>query len=290
MSFFRMLAIDLDGTLLSADGKVSPRNRAAIQRALQAGVVVCFATGRNLTECQAVLQQVGHHDIAVFVGGAMVIDTRTGATLHRTTMHPDLAREACGLFESLGHAALALQDTSTAGIDYLVTRSIPLNHATRQWMDITAAAVHPVPTLADAPHEHTVRVGICSDADEARRVQKRVREALGQRAVCHSLYVAAYGVEVIEVFDPAVNKWSGVMHVARRHGIRPEQIVAIGDDVNDIPMIAGSGLGVAMGNARPEAIAAADRVIGRNDQDGLAAFIEELLDAASTAPAEAQAR
>jgi hydroxymethylpyrimidine pyrophosphatase-like HAD family hydrolase len=74
-----------------------------------------------------------------------------------------------------------------------------------------------------------------------------------------------------------VNKWEGILQVARMHGIDREQIVAIGDDVNDLTMIASAGLGVAMGNARPEVAAVAKRVIGRNDQDGLAEFLEELV-------------
>jgi hydroxymethylpyrimidine pyrophosphatase-like HAD family hydrolase len=90
--------------------------------------------------------------------------------------------------------------------------------------------------------------------------------------------VPAYGVEVLEVFDPAVNKWKGVLHVAARHGIRPEQIVAIGDDVNDLPMIRQAGLGVAMGNSRSEVRAAARLVIKSNQEDGLAEFLEELVE------------
>src|SRR5207244_11185583 len=100
---------------------------------------------------------------------------------------------------------------------------------------------------------------------------------LGERVVRQSLYVPAYGVEVLEVFDPAVNKWEGVLHVARRHGIEPEEIVAVGDDLNDLPMLRHAGLGVAMGNARPEAKAAAKRVIGSNAEEGLAKFLEELV-------------
>ena len=87
----------------------------------------------------------------------------------------------------------------------------------------------------------------------------------------------AFGVDVLEVFDPAVNKWQGLLHVANAHGIDPADIIAIGDDVNDLPMIRNAGLGVAMGNARLEVQQAAMRVIGRNDEDGLARFLEELV-------------
>src|SRR5881394_3554140 len=127
---YKMIAIDMDGTLLSPLGQVTPRTKEAIHAALQAGLLVCFATGRNMTESQMVLDAVAHYDTAVFVGGAMVIDTRQRTTLHRTAMEPALARDVCAMLESLGHAALALQDTGQAGVDYLITDGIELNRAT----------------------------------------------------------------------------------------------------------------------------------------------------------------
>ena len=277
MAAFRMIAIDLDGTLLAPDGTVSPRAKAAVHKALAAGLLVCFATGRNFTESQMVLDAVEHYDTAVFVGGAMVIDTRHRKTLHRMGMQPQLAREVCELFETLGHAALALQDTAAAGFDYLATADVKLDEATSQWMKVTAAKVERFSKLAHHSHENTIRVGIVASAKEIARVRKIMIEKFADRVVCQSLFVPSYDVEVLEVFDPSVNKWEGVLHVARAHGIDPSQIVAIGDDVNDLTMIARAGLGVAMGNAKPEVVAVAKRVIGRNDQDGLAEFLEELV-------------
>jgi len=275
---YRMIAIDLDGTLLSPTGQVTPRVRQAVHRVLQAGLRVCFATGRNWTESRAIIDAVGHYDLAVFVGGAMVIDTRDGVTLHRTMMHPQLARDVCGELESAGHAVCALQDTGTAGVDYLVTGDAELNDATRQWMTVTRAVIHRVPRLAGYSHEHTVRVGIVAAMDAVADTKRGLLDRFGKAIVCHSLFVPAYDVEVMEVFDPAVNKWQGVLHVARHHGIEPEHIVAVGDDVNDIPMLANAALGVAMGNARPEVRAVAGRVIGSNGEEGLAKFLEDLAD------------
>jgi 5-amino-6-(5-phospho-D-ribitylamino)uracil phosphatase len=278
MARYRMIAIDLDGTLLGPDGTVSPRSKAAVRRALDAGLLVCFATGRNWTESQTIFEAVAHYDTAVFVGGAMVIDTKAQRTLHRMGMEPQLAREVCAVIESLGHAALALQDTHQAGVDYLGSADQELNEATRQWMQVTTAKIRLVHGLAQHPHEHTIRVGLAAARAEVQRIELILKERFGERILCQSLFVPAYAVEVLEVFDPAVNKWEGVLHVARRHGVAAEQIVAIGDDVNDVPMIANAGLGVAMGNAKPEVQAVARRVVKSNREDGLAEFLEELVD------------
>ena len=273
-----MIVLDLDGTLLSPAGEVTPRMKAAIHRALGTGLLVCFATGRNWTESRDVLEALDHYPTAVFVGGAMVMDTHHRATLHRTLMEPALARQICAFLEAADHAALALQDQGTAGVDYLVSGQADLNEATRAWMSITQAQLHQVPSLADYPHEHTIRLGICAEPQEVRRIKAGLEEQFGSQVFCQNLMVQSYGVEVLEIFDPAVNKWEGVLHLARRHGIDPRQIVAVGDDVNDLPMIRNAGLGVAMGNAREEVKAAAKRVIGTNDEEGLSAFLDELVD------------
>ncbi|MGH7215429.1 MAG: HAD-IIB family hydrolase [Tepidisphaeraceae bacterium] len=274
---YRMIAIDLDGTLLGADGAVSERTKRAVHGCLSAGLLVCFATGRNFTESRTVLDAVEHYDSAVFVGGAMVMDTKRHVTLHRTLMEPQLAGEVCRVLEDAGHAALALQDTGTAGVDYLITDGVALNEATGRWMQVTTAKVIPVRRLGDYAHEHTIRVGICALPDDVARTRKLLDERFAERILCQNLIVPAYNVEVLEVFDPAVNKWEGLLHVARQHAVEPSQIIAIGDDLNDVAMVRNAGLGVAMGNAKAEVLAVAKRVIGRNSDDGLAIFLEELV-------------
>jgi Cof subfamily protein (haloacid dehalogenase superfamily) len=287
---YRLIAIDLDGTLLSPTGKVTPRAKAAVRKALDAGLLVCFATGRNWTESQTILDAIEHYATAVFVGGAMIVDTRQRVTLHRTMMEPALAAEVCASLESRGHAVLALQDTGEAGVDYLITANAELNDATRQWLEVTESVVHRVPKLGAYPHEHTIRVGIVAEPDEIQQVLRELEGNFSERIICQNLAVPSYGVEVLEIFDPAVNKWEGVLHVARQHEISPEQIIAIGDDLNDVAMIKNAGLGVAMGNAKAEVLAVAKRVVGTNEQEGLAQFLEELVASGMVQPLDETAR
>jgi hydroxymethylpyrimidine pyrophosphatase-like HAD family hydrolase len=142
---------------------------------------------------------------------------------------------------------------------------------------------------ADVAHEHTIRVGIVAPSESTAQLVSELQAQFGPRIVSHSIPVLAFGVDVLEVFDPAVNKWEGIKHVAARHGIEQSQIIAIGDDVNDLPMIQQAGLGVAMGNARPEIQAVAKRVIGRNDEEGLAIFLEELVTEQEVEPLDEEA-
>jgi len=136
---YKMIAIDLDGTLLSPEGKVTQRTRDAIHACLSAGMLVCFATGRNWTESRDILETLEHYPTAVFVGGAMVVDTGNRITLHRTMMQPPLAMEVCRLLETAGQPVLALEDQGEAGVQYVISTHAPVNEATRVWMEVTGA-------------------------------------------------------------------------------------------------------------------------------------------------------
>jgi len=138
--------------------------------------------------------------------------------------------------------------------------------------------------LSDHPHPHTVRVGIVAEPAEVRRIMAQLEKMFAERIVTMSIHVPVHDVDVLEVFDPSVNKWQGLLHVARHHKIDPKQIIAVGDDVNDIAMIANAGLGVAMGNAKPEVKAIAKRIIGANADEGLAEFLEELIEQGQVEP------
>src|SRR5688572_23629442 len=174
MPRYRMIAIDLDGTLLSPTGKVTPRAKEAVHKALGAGLLVCFATGRNWTESRTVLDAVAHYGTAVFAGGATVVDTEKQVTLHRMMMQPELAAELCAYLESEGQAAMALQDTGTAGVDYLLSAEVEPNDVVRQWMGLTAAKIHRAAGLGtdSSLHEHTMRVGICAARDDVQRISR----------------------------------------------------------------------------------------------------------------------
>ncbi|MBC8105177.1 MAG: Cof-type HAD-IIB family hydrolase [Anaerolineae bacterium] len=274
---YKLIAIDMDGTLLSNRGEVTPRTKAAIHRCLSAGILICFATGRNWTESQVVLDAVEHYDSAVFVGGAMVVDTKQRVMLHRVLMDKALASELSEMLESNGHAVMAAQ-VPASGHEYVVSGNVELLPAMKHWLDHTQATVRKLPTLSTFDHSHTIRLSVIAAMDSLDDVQRAIDVRFADRIFYHRMTIPHKGVELMEIFDPSVNKWEGILHVARKHDVLPEEIVAIGDDFNDLHMIRNAGLGVAMGNARPEVQRLAKRVIGTNEQEGLAKFLEELVD------------
>lgn len=271
-----MIALDLDGTTLSPKGIVTPRTRAAIQSVLAAGADLCFATGRNWNESRAIFESAGHLDWAIVVGGAVVMNA-DGRIAVRRAMEPTLAAEVAGTIESLGQAAMALQDHENSDVDYLISAGSGPSAESTRWMNWTKTTWRPAADLASRRHDHTLRISLVAEPSVTARALERLTETFGDRIVFHCIAVPGQSVEVLEVFDPRVNKWSALLEVAREKGIDPREIVAVGDDLNDLPMLRHAGLGVAMGNAHPEAKKAAKRVIGSNDADGLAVFLESLV-------------
>ena len=147
MPQYRMIAIDLDGTLLSPTGQVTARAKEAVQKCLSAGLLVCFATGRNWTESQSILDTVGHWPTAVFVGGAMVVDTQQRITLHRTMMAACTGSRGRGVPRKLRACSAGPAGYGSGRRRLFDDRDLPPNDATRQWMKVTETQLRKVGRL-----------------------------------------------------------------------------------------------------------------------------------------------
>jgi Cof subfamily protein (haloacid dehalogenase superfamily) len=287
----RLMALDLDGTVLSPTGHVTPRTRAAIRRLIESGISVCIATGRSWWESRAVIDEGALLGPGVFVGGAVVNDMPTGKSLSHTRMIPALARAICGHLHDAGVAAMVMQDHCHADCEWLISEELEMPPSVPEWLTHHASSHRRVAGLTHAAHDWTLRVGtVTRTREEGERVIRRIAASMGDQVYFHQITVPTTGISVLEVFDVSVNKWHGVRQVAGLLGIGEHEIVAVGDDMNDLHMLRHARLGVAMGNARPEVMAVADRVIGSNAVDGLAIFLEAIEAGGGTFEAAAGAK
>ncbi|WP_432798013.1 HAD family hydrolase [Poriferisphaera sp. WC338] len=282
-----MIAIDIDGTLLGSDGVVPRANAEAIGRAMDAGVMVIPCTGRGWRESGYVIEQVDAFSRSdqhgIFVTGAMVSELATGKSVEIAAMEPALAAELIAFLGEQPEAVLAYRDAGEVGHDYLVTGSCELVGNTDWWFQKTGAKVH---TQADvcADDLHAVlRVGMVAKGARLAPLTELIEAKYGDRVlVQHFMGVQMPNPEdtvyILEVFAGGVDKWRGVRWISEREGIEPEKIACIGDEINDVAMLKAAGLGVAMGNAVPEAAVVADKRTLRNDDGGVAHAIEMMLD------------
>lgn len=297
---FDLLALDLDGTLLGPDGLVSPANRRAIDRARREGLEVVICTGRGLVESTHIIDEIDGRTPAagrltapvVCAGGAMVCDAATGRTLHRWAMHQSLVHRLCDEFARVGRAPLLLKDRDAAGFDYLVVRSGPIEEPTAWWFEVMDVEVKFVASIEDDEHpEHTVRVGFAATPDVMEVLASAINARFADEVVTHN-FAAVSGlgasgggnvgvkddtVHLLEVFDPQVSKWTAVYRLALEQGIPRERIAAVGDEINDLAMIEGAALGIAMGNAIGAIKEAAQVETASHAEDGVAVAIERIL-------------
>lgn len=290
---YRLLAIDLDGTLLSRGGDVSSENREAIRRARDRGLRVVICTGRGLVEAAYALDCIGRQDPVVVAGGSIVADPCTGRTLHRFALDESLVLTATQLLHEFRYPALVLKDPVETGYDYFVAHGEadhPLDPVTAWWFEKMNVKVRAARHLHEDEHpSHTVRVGACGLHAHLDEVIAALSQRLQDRAIAHhfpavvapehaSRFSDGSRLHILEIFHSSATKWSALQVLAAQWGIGAEEIAAIGDEINDLSMIQNAGLGIAMANAVPSVTRAAHRQTLSNDQHGVAHAINCILD------------
>ncbi|MHC4994691.1 MAG: Cof-type HAD-IIB family hydrolase [Planctomycetota bacterium] len=278
---YRLLAIDLDGTLLDPVGAVSDANRRAIYRATADGVLIVLCTGRGLCETKPTANLLDHHGPMILAGGALVIDPASHRTLHRATLAPSLAKEIAENLHAQGHAVLILLDPVAENHDYLILDEPRLTDNTRWWFSQIHARIKLADRLSVTQLEHVVRVGVVGQASAMPDLERDIQETFGDRVFTQYFTAiqspGGQDINILEIFACGVNKSQGVSWLAEAHGIAPHEIATIGDHINDIDMVRDAACGIAMANAVEEVQRVADRVTLSNGQDGVAHAIERLL-------------
>ena len=279
---YRLLGIDLDGTLLNSRGEVPPANLDAIRAAQEGGMLVVPCTGRAWRESRLILEQLPTLDRGVFVTGACICQTDTGESLNIATIEPHLAHEVVQFLRPLPESVLVFRDANLCGHDYLVTGDGEPTVNTRWWFDVTGATVHTQHQVGPEDLHHTLRVGMVAPTPRIAPLTEKLRTAFGDSVLVQSFAAVqtpdpTQSVHILEVFAAGVDKWRGMRWIARQHGIEAAQIAVIGDEINDVGMLSSAGCGIAMANGIDAARAAADHVTLSNDQGGVAHAIGRLL-------------
>ncbi|MET9620290.1 HAD family hydrolase [Streptomyces sp. NPDC006464] len=261
---YRLVATDLDGTLLRSDESVSDRTRAALAAVTAAGAAHIVVTGRAVPWTRHILDDLGYEGLAVCGQGAQVYHAGERRLLTSVTLDRQLAGLALSKIEAeVGPLALAasrdgLDGEVLVGPGYRVQEGPLPVHAYEDPTDLWSAPLNKVyiqhPTLSD---------------DELTRV---ARETVGSLV---DIVVAGPGI--VEILPLGLSKATGLSLAARRLGAKAAETIAFGDMPNDIPMFGWAGHGVAMANAHEELKAVADEVASSNEEDGIAVVLERLL-------------
>jgi hydroxymethylpyrimidine pyrophosphatase-like HAD family hydrolase len=259
----RLIATDLDGTIVHHDGSISARTLRALEAASRAGIRVVFVTGRPPRWMGSVVEATGHRGVGICANGAYIYDLASEAVVQTFAMAVDSALAAVTLVRSeLPTAAFAVEAVDGFGHE---------PHYVPRW--------NPEPLLGVGPIEEFLTTSIAKllvrdDSLSGDVMLERTREVLGGVVeVTHSNTKDS----LLELSALGVNKGSTLERLAASWGIDASEVVAFGDMPNDVPMLQWAGQGFAMGDSHPEALAVADRVIGTIAEDAVALTVEGLL-------------
>ncbi|MCK0118834.1 Cof-type HAD-IIB family hydrolase [Isoptericola sp. S6320L] len=286
----RLVATDLDGTLLGPDGSVSERTRATLSAVEEAGVEIVFVTARPPRWLPGLAHCVGGHGRVVCLGGAAVWDLATGAALEVDGFaDQDLRGLVADLRAAVPDVALAFERTEGPAFDPwfprdeeglpATVRAVPVEETLPDG-GTPAALGTPVgkllavrPRAAGSTRPGDVQHGGSAPDDAQEAFFDAVRSAVGDRA--HLAFSGAAGLA--ELLAPHVTKDAALARWCARRGVAAADVWAFGDMPNDLPMLRWAGRGHAVANAHPDVLAEADVVVGHHAQDGVAEALEALL-------------
>jgi Cof subfamily protein (haloacid dehalogenase superfamily) len=256
----RLIATDLDGTLLRTDGSVSERTRAALALVEEAGATLVLATGRPPRWIEPIAEQVGHRGYAVCSNGALVYDLHDGRELSRSILSPDIG---LAVAKAVRHA---LPD-ATFGVEH--GHSFGHEPAYAIAGDYGDLYVGKVEELFGRP---AVKLLIRHAGYDVDALAAKVAEIAGDLAE----YTYSSKEPLIEVAVKGVTKAATLAVLCEQWGIDASEVVAFGDMPNDVGMLSWAGTSYAVGNAHPDALAVVDHVTATNDDDGVARVLERI--------------
>ena len=260
----RMVATDLDGTLLRTDGTVSRRTCEALAAAEAAGIAVALVTGRPPRWMAPVAKATGHSGVAICANGALLYDLHTETVVGSTLIDAAAAQAAAGaLREALPDLVFAAERTSGFEHEEAYQHGWELGD-----VEVRVKALE---RMLDRPVIKLLARHPTMDRDE---LLARATELVGAGATVTS---SSTTEALLEISAAGVTKATALAGLAGSAGIRAEQVVAFGDMPNDLPMLAWAGRAVAVANAHPEVLALADEVTASNDDDGVARVLERLV-------------
>lgn len=270
----RMVFTDLDGTLLTGQKTISPRTRRTLQTAADRGVEIVPATGRFYRGIPPVVRELPFVRYVVAMNGAEILDLQENRVLFRSGIACEDVERLMVYMDTLPVIYDCFQD-GWGWMDAVFYRKIRQYIQDPHTVEMVETLRTPVRDLRVSIREKTGPV--CKMqmffADEARRSQELERAP----GLFPALSVSTSIVNNIEFTSPWAHKGAALKTLCEHLNIAREETAAFGDDHNDISMLQSAGVGVAMANASEPVKLAADRITASNDQDGVAAVLEEYL-------------
>lgn len=273
---YRLLALDLDGTVLDPDGELRETVRQAVIAAQDAGLRVVLCTGRRFRSTRPVAQELQLNGPVVVHNGALVKDVASAETLHCHPLPETLCRRGLEVLRQLAPPLIYI-DAFREQVDILTEPMEHLHPFQQEYLQDNIQYCRFVDDLRAERLQGVVMLSIMAEAERLQALRPIVEDALAGQGHTKMILNKNFRGHILEVLPATVSKWQALERLMAAEGLTAEEVMAIGDDYNDLEMIRGAGLGIAMANAVEPVREAAGYVTGSNDDDGVVQAIERFV-------------
>jgi hypothetical protein len=283
----KLIAIDIDGTLLPSTGTVvSARNRRALLDAEAAGILLVIATGRRQAYATPLIHPLGLKTGTIMItSNGTVTRTLGGDRIDRFFLPVETARQLCPVLRQFGGTTVFTFDREGNG--ELVLESLSQLHARiAAWVEANRPWIVEIAPLERAfdQGEAPVQGMVCGTVEGMREVETWLEASeLSRKIEIHRTEYPVRDLAILDVLPPGCSKGAALRRLAQSQSILPSEIMVIGDNFNDLEMLEFAGQSVVMANSAPELVQIARKrgwtVTGSNDEDGVAQIIESVVEA-----------
>ena len=277
----RALAIDLDGTTLLPDTTLGERTRNCIQKLIFCGMQIIIATGRAVESVEKFRSEMGAEGPMVFYNGAEVVDVPSGRTLYANLINPDVVDFGADVARDLNiHYQVYLPagispDTGKEDPSYkwgtLLINKYSAEAAMYEKHTSIVPVVKDLKSIAKLPIAGCIKGMFIADPSLHDEIRKRMTDRFSDQ-----INVMRSFPTFLEVINAGVSKGEGLKVAMKHRGLKPEEVIAFGDEENDLPMFTAAGFSAAPESAREKIRKEADFVYGSNANEGLAVWLEEM--------------
>ncbi len=272
----RLLGLDIDGTLLNSQFQISEADLAALQRAHEAGVEIALVTGRRHDFALPIAQQLGF-DLWLISSNGAITRSLQGETFYRDMLPASVCRELCEVMrEFRGNTVLTFDKLGKGSI--VLEHMNELENSIRRWLEKNLQYIDFVIPVEDSLVTDPVQAMFCGPIARMHQVLTALQgcHLVEEITILRTEYPAR-DLSIVDILNKDCSKGHALERWAAHRGVSREQVMAIGDNYNDIEMLAFAGYPFIMGNASEDLRSRGWKVTLSNDQNGVAAALEPLL-------------